>query len=305
MLIPGLNYTKSGKNIKNFIQDDQMSVEEKIAHDFYEGRQDDYEKYLHLTFYTFGESEREVRTRMLGGLGLDQKDVVLEVAAGTGRDSRIIAEQLDAHSDNPSFFVTDISSGMLAKAEEKLEDFHFCEFIRCTASSLPFESNSVDALFSFGGVGEFGDIKSFFEEAVRVVKPGGKVIVGDENLPLWQRKTKFGQILSNYNPQFLAHVPFDSLPVEARDVKCEWIIGGVFYLLSFNVGEGEPFANFEFEIPGVRGGTHMTRFFGQLEGVTDEAKDLAWQAVTKTKTNMHSWLDTVVKTEAKRILKND
>ena len=55
---------------------------------------------------------------MLGGLGLDQIDVVLEVAAGTGRDSRIIAEQLDAHSGNPSF-VTDISSGMLAKAEEK------------------------------------------------------------------------------------------------------------------------------------------------------------------------------------------
>ena len=158
----------------------------------------------------------------------------------------------------------------------------------------------MDALYSFGGVGEFSDIAKFFKEAVRVVKTGGRIVVGDENLPCWQRNTTFGEILVNYNKQFLAEVPFDSLPVEARNVKCEWIIGGVFYLITFEVGEGELYANFDFEIPGVRGGTHKTRFYGNLEGVTPEAKELAWEAAKKENISMHKWLDNAVRAAAKK-----
>ena len=163
----------------------------------------------------------------------------------------------------------------------------------------------MDCVYSFGGVGEFSDISQFLKECVRVTKTGGKVVIGDENLPIWLRDTEFGKILSNYNPQFLSHVPFANLPVEAKNVKCEWIIGGVFYLIEFEVGEGEPKANFSFEIPGQRGGTHLTRMYGNLEGVTLDVKKLAYEAQKKSGMSMHSWLNQLIKKEAKKVLKDD
>ena len=304
-----LEYNSIGKptatKIIDYLDEHLLSVEEKQSYDFYEGRQDDYEKYLHLTFKTFNENELDVRKKMISNLNLDKNSNILEIAAGTGRDSLIIAEGLNEQASFPKLYVSDISAGMLSLAEKKLNAFDFCEFLRCSAVDLPFKDNTMDAIYSFGGVGEFGDISKFFKEAVRVVKPGGVIVVGDENLPVWQRNTTFGEILINYNKQFLADVPFDSLPVEARKVKCEWIIGGVFYLLTFEVGEGELYSNFDFEIPGVRGGTHKTRFYGKLEGVSLETKRLAWEAVQKENENMHDWLDKIVKKAAMKSLNND
>ena len=71
------------------------------------------------------------------------------------------------------------------------------------------------------------------------------------------------------------------MPVQARDVTIEYILGRAFYQLSFTVGVGEPKADFDFEIPGERGGTHRTRYYGQLEGITLDAKELAQRAREK------------------------
>ena len=93
---------------------------------------------------------------------------------------------------------------------------------------------------------------------------------------------------------FAVDVPFEDLPVEARKVKCEWVIGGTFYLITFEVGVGEPSANFDFEIPGVRGGTYRTRYMGELEGVAPETKRKAFEHVVKNKISMHDWLNNLV-----------
>jgi hypothetical protein len=72
----------------------------------------------------------------------------------------------------------------------------------------------------------------------------------------------------------------------------------VFYLIDFRVGEGEPTGNFDFEIPGPRGGTYRSRYLGQLEGVKVETKRLAEQAREKKCISMHDWLDEVVRQAA-------
>jgi hypothetical protein len=90
--------------------------------------------------------------------------------------------------------------------------------------------------------------------------------------------------------------------VEARDVVLRWVIGGVYYLLEFRVGEGEPRADFDLEIPGRRGGTLRTRYHGRLEGVSPEAKQLAERARAKTGKSMHQWLDEVVRAAAENEL---
>jgi len=140
---------------------------------------------------------------------------------------------------------------------------------------------------------------------VRVTKVGGKVVVGDESIPPWLRETDFAKILITTNPQFQAKLPLEEMPIEAREVCLKWVIGGIFYLIDFRVGEGEPDANFDFEIPGARGGTYRTRYEGQLEGVTKEAKELAYKAREKKGISMHKWLDDVVKEGAKKDLEID
>jgi len=106
----------------------------------------------------------------------------------------------------------------------------------------------------------------------------------------------------NSNPHYKYELPLDKLPREARNVKLEWFIGGVFYFISFDVGTGEPHANFDFEIPGARGGTHRTRYYGHLEGFTPEAIELAKKAREKSGKSMHKWLcDAVVNAASKEL----
>lgn len=291
-------FEENSNGIIDLIFPKNLNEVDKKAKDFYEGRADDYEKYLHLTFQTYGEDEQHIRSYMIDKLGLTLSSKVLEVACGTGRDSVMIAERLG--KDAAGYFI-DIAEDMLETAVKKLAPYEFTKhFALANAMKIPLIDNSVDCLYSFGAVGEFSNARDFFAECVRVVKPGGKVVVGDENLPEWMRATEFGEILSNYNKQFLVEVPFKDLPVEARNVKCEWVIGGVFYLIEFEVGEGEPFANFDFNIPGQRGGTHRTRMYGQLEGVKLPTKSLALEAQKRSGLSMHEWLDEVVIEAAKK-----
>ncbi|WP_397535115.1 class I SAM-dependent methyltransferase [Roseateles sp.] len=266
----------------------------------YEERADAYDRYLPLTFSTYGESEEAVRNAMIDKLDLKLDSIVLETGAGTGRDSEIIARRLGA---NGKLYIQDLSPSFLDKNLERMHGVAGrVEPALANGYHLPFADNTFDAYYHFGGINAFGDIKRAYAEMVRVVKPGGKVVVGDESMPPWLRQTEFGRVLMNSNPEFVYPLHLEMLPVEARKTRMEWIIGGVFWVIDFVVGEGEPKADFDFAIPGVRGGTHRTRYFGQLEGVTPEAKRLAYEARAKTGKSMHEWLDEVVREAAKRDL---
>ena len=69
------------------------------------------------------------------------------------------------------------------------------------------------------------------------------------------------------------------------------------------MGEGELPANFDFQIPGVRGGTHKTRYYGNLEGVRPETKELAVRAREVLGISMHDWLDSLIEAEALKVLR--
>lgn len=266
------------------------------ARDFYDSRVEDYDKYLPLTFKTHNVDEQEARNSFIDCLELQSGDRVLDLACGTGRDSEIIAQRLGGKGE---IFMLDIAPLMLRRCMARMERFTLRkEFCIANAVHLPYPDDFFDAVYSFGGLGEFSDIKRSLAEMVRVTKVGGKVVVGDESIPPWLRNTDFAKILITTNPQFRAEVPLEEMPVEAREVCLKWVINGVFYLIDFRVGEGEPDANFDFEIPGPRGGTYRTRYEGQLEGVTKETKELAWKAAKARGVSMHKWLDEVVKNAA-------
>ncbi len=289
------------QGIPDFIFPFELNEETEKSKEFYEGRAKQYDDTLHLTFFTHNLDEDQTRNSFIDELRISDNSKVLEVACGTGRDSVLIAERLTGN--NSELHVQDIALDMILRCREKLNDYGLKRsFCLSNASFLPYPDDYFDSCYSFGALGEIPDKKKTLEEMVRVTKPGGRVVFGDESVPVWHRDTKFYEILLKTNPMFKAEIPYHEFPVEARKVKVEWVIGGTFYLVSFEVGVGEPDANFDYTIPGIRGGSYRTRYEGQLEGVTTETKDLAWKAVSKANTNMHDWLNELVKKEALKIL---
>lgn len=270
------------------------------AKTFYENRVEAYEENLYLTFLIHNEDEQRIRNQMIDALNLKPDACVLEIACGTGRDSTLIASRLESEG---IYYLQDISPGMVRYCRDKLGQVApQVEFSVGNACYLPFPDDTFDAVYSFGALGEFSDIQRSLAEMARVTKVGGRIGVGDESMPPWLRETDFARMLTTTNPQFNASLPLREIPVCAREVRLRWLIGGVFYFIDFTVGNGEPTAKFDLEIPGPRGGTLRTRYEGQLEGVTKEAKALAQQAVAKRGISMHRWLDEVVRAAAKQDL---
>lgn len=277
-----------------------LSPEQQEAMDYYEGVASVYDDVAHLSFRIQYVDETKARQEFVKLLHLNAGSKVLELACGTGRDSEIIAQELD---QTGQLYLQDISRSMLLKCREKVSRFPLpAEFSLGNACYLPFPDKYFDAVFSFGGLGVFGDIAKSLKEIVRVSKVGAKVIVGDESMPPWLYDTEYGRMLLNNNPLFKNPIPFEQIPVEAREVKVRWVVGGVYYLIDFVVGEGEPKADFDLQIPGKRGGTLRTRYYGKLEGVAAETKELAYRAGEKSGKSMHDWVNDVIHEAAKREL---
>ena len=73
---------------------------------------------------------------------------------------------------------------------------------------------------------------------------------------------------------------------------------GRIFLIEFTVGQGEPEADYHIPIPSESGGTHWTRYYGNLEGISEETKKLAQEARNKSGKGMSEWLDEIVKKAA-------
>jgi ubiquinone/menaquinone biosynthesis C-methylase UbiE len=274
----------------------------KYALDLFKDKASTYDDHQHLSFETFYKKEDDVRNSLINKLCINDDSTVLEVNAGTGRDSVLISKRL---SKLGNLHVQDISAEMLKYCKDKLQNSGVPFSIhRGNASILPYENKIFDAVYSFGGVGMnvYADNKKVLRELVRVTKIGGRIVIGGLSLAPWLRETTFGKILINHNPHYANNILLADFPVEARELNLSWILNGAGFVIDFIVDESEPEANFEYEIPGPRGGTHLTRFYGQLEGVTPATKKLAIEAREKLGISMHKWLDELIESEAKKIL---
>lgn len=278
----------------------KLPKEEVDIINWYNNNYEFYDEFLPLTFETFNENEDEIRSKIVDSLNIKPDFKILETGSGTGRDSILLASKLNEKGE---LHVTDIFDKILLKSIPKLEKYNTNIFHSViNAIHLPFPDNYFDVYYHFGGFNTFSDKKKAFEEINRVVKKGGKVIVGDESMPSWLRETEFGKILMNSNSHYKFDLPLEFLHPSSRDVKIEYIIGGVFYLISYTVSEGEPYGNFDFKIPGIRGGTHRTRYYGHLEGVDQKTIELAKLAREKENISMHDWLEKVIKEAALNVL---
>lgn len=264
--------------------------------DAYENMADDYDQYASLPFITYRSDEHAVREHMVDLLELQPNSRVLEIGCGTGRGAMHLAARL---GETGRLYLQEISPKLLAKTLEKLAQKNIrAECSIANGSYLPFPDDFFDAAHHFGGINTFAEIPRCLAELARVVKPGGKIVIGDEGLGPWLRDSEFGRIMMNSNPLLKCEPPMHALPSCATDVRLEYFMMGAFYLIEFRVGAGEPQPDYHMRIPSARGGSHWTRYHGQLEGVSDEAKRLAHEARVKTGLSMHDWLDKVVRSAA-------
>jgi ubiquinone/menaquinone biosynthesis C-methylase UbiE len=288
--------------IPDFTWPKELANTDQQTKDIYNKLANEYEKFASIPFQTFYENEDDVREKMTDKLNLQTDNKVLEIGGGDGRGAQHIIKRL---KNGGQLYFQELSPAFLLKAKERLkENNDKIHYSIANASYLSFEDNYFDAAHHFGGINTFAEIQKCLKELARVVKPGGKVVVGDEGIGPWLRETEFGKIMINSNPLIGYKIPFELIPFEAREVKVEWIMMGTFFLLEFTVGEGEPKGNYHIPIPSERGGTHWSRYYGNLEGISDETKKLAYEARKKSGKGMSEWLDEAVKNAAENQLEN-
>jgi demethylmenaquinone methyltransferase/2-methoxy-6-polyprenyl-1,4-benzoquinol methylase len=108
--------------------------------------------------------------------------LILDVATGTG-DFAIQA----ARSLNPDKIIgVDISTGMMDLGKKKVDEKGLgdkIELRRGDSENLPFEENKFDAVIVAYGVRNFENLEKGLTEMLRVVKPGGKVVVLEFSKP--------------------------------------------------------------------------------------------------------------------------
>ena len=128
-----------------------------------------------------------------------QPKIILDVATGTGDFS------IEALSLKPEKIIgIDISEGMLEVGRQKMRKKKIDPIIELRlgdSENIPFADNFFDAVIVAFGVRNFEDMKGGLTEMLRVVKPGGKVIVLE-----FSRPSKF-PMKQLYNVYFTTILP--------------------------------------------------------------------------------------------------
>lgn len=279
------------------IEADTRAEYDRVAEDI-------YDRAVDWQFAAFLENEETVRETMVDLLQLTPDMKVLEVGCGTGRDSFRLARRLGGSGE---LHMQDLSSRMVEVCRTKMEEYRSQFALKCSleysasnATALPYENDTFDAVFHFGGFNHFGDLKKGAAELARVTRPGGRVLYGDEAVAPWLKGTEFDAIVSTNNSLFKADTPFTSLPALARDVTIRWLIANCFYVIAFTKGDGPPPLNLDLKHAGSRGGSLRSRYFGVLEGVSDDTKVLVRDAAAKAGMSIHDWLDQQLRGAARR-----
>ncbi len=262
-VIKGVFKSKDGTSYKitdgiaDFTYPKELTGSDKDFNEIYEHNAKQYEEGMDWLFASFYETEDDVRNKLVGLLNLKPGSFVLNMGCGAGGDSKYIISHLGKKGE---LFHLDLTAGLLKIARKNLKDSAIpTEFFVGNGSYLPFPAHTFDCVFHFGGINMFSEKKRAIDEMVRVAKPNGRIVFGDESAPPWLSNKLFGKVIKNANPLYKHTPPMHMLPANARNVSLNYVLGNSFYAIAFNAGE-EVRLNLDLPIPGKRGGTLRSRY---------------------------------------------
>ncbi len=128
-------------------------------------------------------------------------DYVLDLAGGTGDLSQQFARQVGSAG---KVILADINDAMLQKGRKRLIDKGILQpvsLVEANAEILPFKNNCFDRIIMAFGLRNVTYKEKVFSEMVRVLKPGGRVVI-----------LEFSKVSSNIFNDFYHAYSFSVLP---------------------------------------------------------------------------------------------
>lgn len=157
-----------------------MPKKEKIQ-EMFDGIAGDYDRLNHIMSLGIDRSWRRRAIKEIVGQNTTQE--ILDVACGTGDFSIAIAKAMA-----PGSRVTglDLSEGMLAVMRGKLADAGLEGSVRCAqgdSEAMPYADASFDCVTIAFGIRNFEHREVALREILRVLKPGGKLVILELSVP--------------------------------------------------------------------------------------------------------------------------
>jgi SAM-dependent methyltransferase len=118
------------------------------------------------------------RSRLREVLGAQEGERVLEVGPGTGYYTLDVAEWV---GPDGSVDILDLQQEMLDHTMQRAGERSLANITptQSDATALPFEDETFDAAFLVTVLGEIPDQDAALRELARVLKPGGRLVVGE------------------------------------------------------------------------------------------------------------------------------
>lgn len=225
------------KKIVHFIDPQELKGLNRHFERFYNRIAPLYSIFTKLAFLPFG-GERKARLEILEHLDLDGGRT-LEVSIGNGVNLTYLFEA----SNVGEIYGVDISIGQLSQCRRMINKREWpIDLFLAMAESLPFKHETFDRVLHIGGINFFSDRKQSIDEMIRVVRPGGKVVIADEAERLAKRLNRSASTTpSNQSGRTHEISIFNLVPESMQNIQMEgiWKAHGKYhgYSLAFRKPE--------------------------------------------------------------------
>ena len=219
------------QGIPHFVQAAELSGLNRRFATLYDRFAWAYQPFLAVAFAIIGITEEHARREILDRLE-PGGGKVLEVSIGPGGNLPFLVNRQDVGE----VFGLDISFGQLRRCQSYTRRKGWgVDLFLGNAEQLPFQDEVFDSLLHMGGINFFNDKKKAIAEMIRVVRPGARILIGDEN----ERGARgYEHTIPGFKKSFkgqraAVNPPLDMVPPEMKETRLFDAWKGWFYCLEF------------------------------------------------------------------------